>query len=289
MLVTRPPRPMHGKTQADVNPMRELAHERGLPVFEPESINTDEARAELKRHQPELFVVCDYGQILRPETLAIAPRGGINLHASLLPKYRGAAPINWAIYHGDLETGVTVIHMTPQVDAGPAIKQARMSIGLNDTAVDLEPRLAQLGAPLVLQAIDELQAGTVIRINQDPQLATRAPRLRKSDGQIDWRRSALAIRNQIRAMQPWPKSFTLWHRPSGEPMRLIIEEVEVVPGGGIGHAGEIVEASGETLIVATGEDRLRIKQLQPAGKRVMTAGEFLRGQPIRPGQKLGDD
>ena len=278
---------MHGKTQAEVNPMRELAIARGLPVFEPESINTDESRAELAKYRPELLIVCDYGQILRPETLAIAPRGGINLHASLLPKYRGAAPINWAIYHGDLETGVTVIHMTPEVDAGPAIKQARMSIGLSDTAVDLEPRLAALGVPLVLQAIDELQSGRVQEIPQDPRLATRAPRLKKSDGQIDWSRPAQAIRNQIRAMQPWPKSFTLWHRPSGEPMRLIIEEVDILPSDSMAHPGEIVQASGETLTIATGDGHLRIKQLQPAGKRVMPAGDFLRGQPIRPGQKFG--
>jgi methionyl-tRNA formyltransferase len=287
LLVTRPPRPMHGKTQADVNPMRELAQERGLPVFEPESINTDEARAELARHQAELFVVCDYGQILKPETLAIARLGGINLHASLLPKYRGAAPINWAIYNGDLETGVTVIHMTPKIDAGPAIKQARMSIKLSDTAVDLEPRLAELGAPLVLEAIEELAAGKAQPIDQHPDLATRAPRLKKSDGQIDWTRSASAIRNQIRAMQPWPKSFTLWHRTVGEPMRVIIEKVEIIPGTAR-TPGEILEASGEMLVVATGEGLLKISEIQPAGKRVMTAGDFLRGQPVRPGQRFGN-
>ena len=162
-----------------------------------------------------------------------------------------------------------------------------MSIGLNDTAVELEPRLAHLGAPLVLEAIDELQAGTITPIPQNPELATRAPRLKKTDGEIDWTRSAQAIRNQIRAMQPWPKCYTLWHRPSSEPMRLIIEEVEIIPIGGRAHAGEIVEAAGESLVVATGDGQLKIKQLQPAGKRVMTAGDFLRGQPVRPGQKLG--
>ena len=140
--------------------MREVARERGLPIFEPESINTAEARGELARHAPDLFVVCDYGQILKPETLAIARLGGINLHASLLPKYRGAAPINWAVYHGERETGDTVIHMTPAVDAGPAIGQVRLAIGPDDTAADLEPRLAELGAPLVAGAIQQLVAGT---------------------------------------------------------------------------------------------------------------------------------
>jgi methionyl-tRNA formyltransferase len=288
LLVTRPARPVHGKTQAEVNPMRELAQQRGLRVFEPEGINSDEARAELAKHQPDLFVVCDYGQILQPETLTIARLGGINLHASLLPKYRGAAPINWAIYHGDLETGVTVIHMTPKVDAGPAIAQARISIGLNDTAAELEPRLAELGAPLVLKAIDDLEAGKAEPISQNPDLATRAPRLKKSDGQIDWSRSAQAIKNQIRAMQPWPKSYTYWQRPGGESLRLIIESVEVLPGG-VGHPGEILEATGEALVVATGDGGLKIKELQPSGKRVMTAGDFLRGQPVRPGHKFGPE
>jgi methionyl-tRNA formyltransferase len=288
LLVTRPARPMHGKTQAEVNPMRELALERGLPIFEPESINTAEAQAELSKHQVDLFVVCDYGQILKPDTLAIARLGGINLHASLLPKYRGAAPINWAIYHGDLETGVTVIHMTLKVDAGPAIEQARMSIGPHDTAANLEPRLADLGAPLVLKAIDDLEQGRAKPIEQNQQQASRAPRLKKSDGLIDWARSAQAIKNQIRAMQPWPKSYTYWHRPGGEPLRLIVESVEILPAI-CGQPGDILEATGETLIVATGDGRLQIKELQPAGKRVMTAGDFLRGQPVRQGQKFGPE
>ena len=215
LLVTRPPRELHGKQQADVNPMRELARQRGLPIFEPESINTDDARAELARYQPDLFVVCDYGQILKPETLAIARLGGINLHASLLPKYRGAAPINWAVYHGEPETGDTVIHMSPAVDAGPAIAQIRLPIGPDDTAADLEPRLAELGAPLVTQAIEELIGGTARAIAQDATQATRAPRLKKTDGQVDWSRPAAAIRNQVRALVPWPKTHTFWQRPAG--------------------------------------------------------------------------
>jgi methionyl-tRNA formyltransferase len=285
LLATRPPRELHGKQQADVNPMRELARQRGLPIFEPESINTDDARAELAHYQPDLFVVCDYGQILKPETLAIARLGGINLHASLLPKYRGAAPINWAVYYGESETGDTVIHMTPSVDAGPAIAQIRLPIGPDDTAADLEPRLAELGAPLVTQAIEELIHGTAQAIAQDPTPATRAPRLKKTDGQVDWSRSAAAIRNQVRALVPWPKSHTFWQRPAGEPLRMILEKVTVVDSHG--EPGLVLEAAGDRLVIATGEQALLLEQVQPAGKRVLAAAEFLRGYPVQVGERFG--
>lgn len=285
LLVTRPQRVLHGKTQAEANPMRELALAHGTPILDPENINTDEARAELVKHSAEIFVVCDYGQILKPETLTVAKLGGINLHGSLLPKYRGAAPINWAIYHGDKETGVTVIHMTPRIDAGPAIASAVFPIGPEDTAITLEPRMAELGAPLVLQAIEAVAASTATPIPQDPQQATRAPRLRKEDGAIDWMRTAEQIRNQVRAFVPWPKSFTFWHRPEGEPLRLIVDWATIVPDR-TGSAGTILEA-GERLIIATGQGALQIDKLQPAGKRVLSTAEFLRGYPVKPGERFG--
>jgi len=287
-LVTRPLRVAHGKTQAEVNPMREAAIHAGTPVLEPESVNTDEVRRELETYEPDLFIVCDYGQILSPATLQVARLGGINLHASLLPKYRGAAPINWAIYHGETETGDTVIHMTPQIDAGPAIAQASVAIGANETAVELEPRLAELGAPLVLKCIEQLQNDEAKPIPQDPTQATRAPRLRKTDGLTDWTRSSQALRNQVRALVPWPATYSFWVRPAGEPLRLILAEVAVEPGPRPAGAvpGEVLEAGGDRLVVATGDGLLAIQRIQPAGKRILTAGEFLRGYPVRPGQRF---
>jgi methionyl-tRNA formyltransferase len=289
LLVTRPQRVLHGKTQAEANPMRELATSQGTPIFDPESINTDEARRELARHAPDLFVVCDYGQILRTETLAVARLGGINLHGSLLPKYRGAAPINWAVYNGDAETGVTVIHMTPRIDAGPAIAIARLPIGHDDTAVTLEPKLAELGAPLVMQAINAITGGSVHPALQDVNQATKAPRLKKENGAVDWNRSAEQIRNQVRAFVPWPKTFTYWHRSQGEPMRLILDQVTV--DAAIGPAGAVpgvvVEAAGDQLLVATGDHLLKVDALQPAGKRILTAAEFLRGNPAHAGDRFG--
>ena len=293
-LVTRPPRPLHRKSRAEANPMRELAVDRGTPVHEPDDVNAPFSRAVLASFRPDLYVVCDYGQILAPEVLEIAKFGGINLHASLLPKYRGAAPIHWAIYHGETETGVTVIHMTPKLDAGPAIVQVATAIDANETAAVLEPRLAELGAPAVLEAIDALAKGTARPIEQDPARATRAPRLKKQDGLVDWSRSAEAIGNQVRALEPWPKTHTFLQRDDGEPLRLILDQVVAeasdagLPADGDGAApGTVLEASGPRLVVATGRGALRIERLQPAGKRVLPAADFLRGYGVRPGDRLG--
>ena len=208
--------------------MRVVAEEAGLDVFVPESINSPEAHAWLRERSADLFVVCDYGQILSRETLALSRLGGINLHASLLPKYRGAAPINWAIYHGETETGVTVIHMTPQLDAGPSLVQRSTPIAPDETAPQLEARLAQLGVDAVIEAIMLLAAGTSgAGIVQNQAAATKTPRLKKQDGLIDWSRSAAAIYNQIRAFQPWPKSYTLLRREGLPELRLILESVQV--------------------------------------------------------------
>ncbi|HEX5445886.1 MAG TPA: methionyl-tRNA formyltransferase [Pirellulales bacterium] len=285
-LVTQPIRPSRGGSVL-ISPLRQVALEHGTPVLDPESVNTDEVRAELARLLPDLLVVADYGQILSAETLAVARLGGVNLHGSLLPKYRGAAPINWALYHGEAETGVTVIHMTPRVDAGPTLAQCRTSMGPEENAVELEQRLAELGAPLVCQAIDDLAADRVKPIVQDAALATPARRLRKTDGAIDWRRSAQAIKNQIRALEPWPKTFTFWHRSGSQPLRLILGRASVRPGNASVAPGAVAHAGGDELVIATGEGHLAIHELQPAGKRTLPMAEFLRGYPIREGELFG--
>jgi methionyl-tRNA formyltransferase len=286
-LVTQPPRAVHGQVQH--NPMRQVAEEHGTPVLDPPDINAPSEQARLAQLAPDLFIVADYGQILAPTTLAIAPHGGINLHGSLLPKYRGAAPINWAIYNGERETGVTVIHMTPRVDAGPCLLQASTEIGPDETAPELETRLAELGAPLVSQAMELLTTGQAPALPQDPTRASRARRLRKSDGAVDWRRPAEAIRNQVRAFEPWPKTFTFWHREGSEPTRLILGEVAVVKAVSESSQppGTILTAAGDELIVLTGDSLLALRSLQPAGKRMMSAEEFLRGHALNPGSRLG--
>jgi methionyl-tRNA formyltransferase len=236
----------------------------------------------------DLSVACDYGQILSAATLSATRCGGINLHAALLPKYRGAAPINWAIYHGETETGVTVIHMTPQLDAGPCIARSRTNIGPDETAGELEIRLAELGAPLTREAIELIESDRAAALPQDSTQASRAPRLKKSDGLIDWTRPAAAIKNHIRAMEPWPKTYTHWLRSQGAPMRLILGPASIVQFDTAGTApGTIIEASGNRLVIAAGQDAVLLKSIQPAGKRVLAIDEFLRGHPLRPGDIFG--
>lgn len=283
-LVTQPARPTHRHGAPPSAPMRELAEQHGTAMFAPESINTPAARSELAALAPEVFVVADYGQILSTETLALARMGGINLHGSLLPKYRGAAPINWAIYHGDAETGVTVIHMTPRVDAGPCLAQARTAIDPDENAVELEARLAQLGAPLVCRTLDLLAAGKTESLPQDPSQASPARRLRKTDGQIDWTRPAAAIKNQVRALEPWPKTFTFWRRADGAALRLILGHTAVRDDLPAAPPGSVTRAHGDELVVACGQGALMIREIQPSGKRMFTAGEFLRGYGVREGQ-----
>ena len=238
--------------------------------------------------QPDLLVTAAYGQILSADLLSIPRLGGINLHGSVLPSYRGAAPVARAIQNGELTTGVTVIRMTPRIDAGGILDIAETPIGPDETAGELEARLARLGAPLVVKAIAALAAGPVSILPQDRSKVTKAPKLRKEDGQIDWSRPALAIHNLVRAMQPWPVASTLWYSrtpPSKGPTRIIVHRTEVVDGHG--PSGEVVEADGDRLVVAAGEDSIRILVLQVPGKRPFTAAEFLHGHRVQVGDLMG--
>ncbi|MFV2070372.1 MAG: methionyl-tRNA formyltransferase [Pirellulales bacterium] len=288
-LVTRPVRATHRRRRPDT-PMLDEARSHGVPVEMPEDVNEPQARATLAALDSELLIVCDYGQILSPDTLAVARRGGLNLHASLLPKYRGAAPVAWAVWHGETETGITVIAMSPRLDAGPAIAQLRVPIDPEETAGELEGRLADLGAPLICQAIDDLETGAVHPVPQDPTSVTRAPRLKKTDGLIDWCRGAPQLKNQVRALQPWPTAYTFWQRAGRQPLRLILREVTVdrwialegVPAG-------TVQVGDRRLWVATGEEGLEVIRLQPAGKRAFTAAEFLLGYDLQSGDRFGTD
>ncbi len=189
--------------------------------------------------------------------------------------------------------------MTPQIDAGPCIAQARVSIDPDETAAELEARLAELGARLVCETIDLLEAGRVQALPQDVTLASRAPRLKKSDGLIDWARPAAAIKDHVRAMEPWPKTYTFWHRPPGPPLRLILGPVSVVepptaaddPSAAAWASvpGTVLQAAGGRLVIAAGSGVVAPAGIQPAGKRLMDIGEFLRGHPIRPGERFGPE
>jgi len=291
-LVTRPvpQAPPGRRITVPPNPMREVAEAAGLPVVAPESINSVDSLDLLRGYRADLFMVCDYGQILSAAALGSSRLGGINLHASLLPRYRGAAPINWAIYEGETETGVTVIHMTPGLDAGPCLIQRATPIGPSENAGQLERRLAEIGADAVLESLQMLAAWdgqSVLGVIQDPSRATRAPRLKKSDGEVRWEQSAEQIARQVRAFQPWPGTFTHWLR-SPAPLRLALWQVEAEPqSSGCPLPGTVVSADDQGLRVACGSGVLRITELQPSGKNRLPVGQFLRGYPLPVGERLG--
>jgi methionyl-tRNA formyltransferase len=294
-LVTQPDRAVgheRGSTRQTGKGMKAIALEHQVPVYQPESVNTPEGVATLRGWKPDLLVVAAYGQILAKEVLETAPHGGINVHASLLPKYRGAAPVAWAIYHGETKTGVTIIRMTTGLDAGDMLAQEALDIGPEETAGELEARLAALGARLALEAVRQVAAGTAQGVKQDKSQVTKAPKLKKEDGLIDWGRTAEQVCNQVRAMQPWPTAYTFLHHAGKPPLRLIVNKAagrpgtrETLPPGTI-----VAPESTPRLYVAAGSGtQVEIIELQPAGKRRMTACEFLRGHLPQPGDFLGPE
>lgn len=264
--------------------MKEIALERNIPVLQPESINTPEGVESLRSLAPDLLVVAAYGQILANDVLAAAPLGGINVHASLLPRYRGAAPINWAIYHGETRTGVTIIRMSLALDAGDILAQEALDILPDETAGELEARLGPLGARLAVETVEKLAQGSVKGLPQDKSLATKAPKLTKEHGAIDWTRPAAAVCCQIRAMQPWPTPYTYLHRQATAPVRLIVQRARVSEDRPAlsGLPGTVARnEAGTRLWVRAGDGVwVEILELQPAGKRRMPAHDFLRGNPI---------
>jgi methionyl-tRNA formyltransferase len=286
LVVTRPPK---GRDAA-ASPIQQAGETLGLATWSPDTVNSAEAQERLASVGADLLVVCDYGEILKPDTLKTARLGGINLHGSLLPKYRGAAPVQRAILGGEAETGNSVIQMTPGLDAGPCLGQQRTPIDPDEDAGQLEARLAKMGAELVCQVVAQLAACTTKPIEQNAQESSKAPRLRKEEGAIDWSRPAHEIKNRVRALRPWPRAFTFWHRANGAPLRVVIDRVSIegAESRGCGPPGSVLQAS-DRLVVATGNAPLEIVALQPAGKRPMTAAEFLRGYRVAAGDRFGPE
>ena len=295
-LVTRPDKAAPGR-RAPVNPMRAAAEAAGVTVTEPERINDPAAIAELLALAPDLFVVCDYGQILAPAVLEVAPLGGINLHGSLLPRHRGAAPVQWAILAGDEVSGACCIHMTLQLDGGSVINARSTPIGATETAAQLEARLAAFGPELVLDAIQRVAAphrpAGAVGTPQDPALVTKAPRLSKADGIVDWNLAAARIARMPRGLDPWPRATTFLHAAGGEsgagPTRLVLEEVAMGPAAPPGsQPGSIVTLDDAGIVVACGDGgTVVIRRVVPEGRRSMAAGEFLRGRFLGTGARMG--
>ena len=291
-LVTKPDPPTRRRSQPSVNPVCAVAVEHGISVLMPPEVNDAGFQATLQALSADLLVVCDFGQILSSGTLGIAPLGGVNLHGSLLPQYRGAAPVNYAIWNGDRDTGVTAIHMTPRLDAGPILAVCRVTIGETEDAVSLEARLAQRGAECLQDAVRQLEHWDGLEplgVEQDNALASRAPRLKKTDGLVDWTQPAERISNQVRAFKPWPGSFTFL--PQGEQtFRLILHQVAVERGENLPREpGVVVHVDRHQLWVGTGHDALSLQRVQLPGKRAMEVSELLQGRPIAIGVRFTND
>ncbi len=277
---SQPDRPVgrhHDKLQP--TPVKEHAQAHGIPVFQPEKLRDGAALAILKELDPELIVVAAYGRILPDSILALPSKGCINVHSSLLPKYRGAAPINWAILNGDDVTGVTIMHMAAELDAGDIIAQEATFISPIETAEELYNRLAVLGGEVLVKAVAEIEAGTAARIPQDPEKVTLAPMLSKVMSPVDWSRSAQEIFDQIRGLYPWPGVST--DVIGGEPVKLW--RAQVVEKHTDAGPGTIVAAGKQGIDVACGEFNhvLRILELQAPGKKRMTVAAYLAGNPIQ--------
>lgn len=294
-VVTRPNRAPPGR-RPPPNPVRDAAVAAGLAVLDPERVNDVAARQAIAALGCDLFVVCDYGQILSADLLAVPPLGAINLHGSLLPRHRGAAPVQWALLAGDAETGVSVIRMTPALDAGNVIIARPTAIGPRETAPELEARLALLGADAVTEAVERIAATTAtgrpvgdLGVPQDPAVATRAPRLTKADGIVNWSFPAHRIERMRRALEPWPRTTTTFTRADGRSQRLVLEDVTIaLPTAGGADPGTVLATGDGRITVACGEGTaLEIHRLVPEGSRSMAVADFLRGSPLRPGLRLG--
>jgi len=296
-LITQPDRAtgaQRSSTRMAGPGMKELAIAAGIPVHQPESINHADGVALLRALSPDLLVVAAYGQILSREVLAVPRLGGINVHASLLPKYRGAAPVAWAIYHGETRTGVTIIRMSVGLDAGDILAQECLDILPDETAGELETRLAPLGARLAMDVADRLQLGPVIGSPQDKSLVTKAPKLKKEDGLLNWSNSAEQVCRQIRAMQPWPTAYSYLHHVGKPPIRIMVSRAAVVSDEHAGadhplHGTVVVQSPSRLIVAAPRCEYVQIVELQPAGKRRMSAEEFIRGRGVVTGDRFGDE
>jgi len=274
LVVTQPDRPAGRGRKVASSAVKKAALELGLTIAQPESVNTSDFVERLRALRPDLIVVVAFGQILSEDVLSVPSRGAVNLHASLLPRYRGVAPINWAIVNGETETGVTTMFMARKVDAGEIILVRSTPIGEHETAGELSKRLSEAGADLLVETVGLIARREAPRIRQDPALASYARKLRKSDGEIDWSVSARRVYNRIRGMTPWPGAYT-WYR-GGVLGVLRAEPGE--PGDRRGAPGEILRIEpGRGIEVAVGEGTVWLGEVRPEGKKAMSAGDFARG------------
>lgn len=281
---TQPDRPAGRGKKLTASPVKRYALEHGIPVIQPATLRDDAAVEELRALRPDLLVVAAYGLILPQSVLDIPTHGCVNVHASILPRWRGAAPIQAAILAGDGMTGISLMRMTAGLDCGPVLHIAETAIGGEETAGELHDRLAALGAGALVEHLDDIVEGRLEAVAQDDALATYAPKIDKQDAEIDWTLSAADIARRVRAYNPFPGAYTFCGQRAGHPDRLKVWRA--TPTGGSGEPGEVLRFDRDAIVVACGEGALQLEELQLPGKRRAPAHEFA-GQIDLSGRRLG--
>ena len=283
-VITQPDRPRGRGQKITHAPVKALALERGIPVYQPDRLKPPEVAETLRGWRADLGVVAAYGRIIPEQLLAIPRFGMINVHASLLPKYRGAAPVHRAVINGDSQTGVTIMRVVKELDAGAMLAKVTRPIGPDETSDVVETALADMGAELLVTVVDQLVSGIAREEPQDDTQATYAPRLTKEEGLIDWTRSAPEIHNRIRGLYPWPHAYTFF-----KGTRLIVLRSAVATAGASPTIpGTILRVTSEAIQVATGDGELAILDVQPEGRRAMRAHDFLLGHRLATGETLSN-
>ena len=282
-VVTQPDKPKGRDLKLTPSPVKVLAQKLNLPVLQPLKARDEQFTTELRALAPDLIIVIAYGQILPPAILDLPRHGCLNVHTSLLPKYRGAAPIQWAIANGDPETGVTVMKMDAGLDTGPMLSTRRTPILPADDSQTVHDRLAQIGAELLIGTIPDFVAGKILPQPQPAEGASYAAKIKKEDGQIDWNFPAEKIFNRLRAFTPWPGAFTFM---STEPKPQLLKILKAEPVQVDGPAGTVLSADKSGIVVGCGKNALRILELQREGGKRLAAEQFLIGHPLKPGQKF---
>ena len=285
-VVTQPDRPRGRGQRVSASPVKEAAAKAGVRIYQPESVKSDEARDFFAQIKPDAAVIIAYGQIIPRRLLEIPRLGWMNLHGSLLPKYRGAAPIAWAIVNGESTTGLTTMRLDPGLDTGPILMQQDIAIGNDETAPELAGRMAELGAPLVAESLVKLARGEIAPIPQDSTQASYAPILTKEHGRIDWAQPATEIYNRIRGLAPWPGAFStfrgrlcqVWGRPG---VSATTAGADIAPDAGILIVGEAIE------VICGHSTRLRLEAVQMEGRKRVSAREFVHGARLGSGERFG--
>lgn len=281
-VVLQPDRPKGRGQQLVAPPVKLVAERAGIPVLQPLKIRTPEFLQALSSWQPDLIAVAAYGRILHTPILSLPSKGCVNVHGSLLPKYRGAAPIQWAVINGETETGITTMLMDEGMDTGPMLLQERLEIRPDDTAGTLAPRLAELGGRLLVETIAYLKAGTLTPKRQDDTQATLAPLLKKEDGLINWTMSAESLANRVRGLSPWPGAYTFFGEERWNVWRVVPSK-----SAGTDKPGKIVAVDKQSILVATGEGLLDLQEIQTANSKRMPVSQFLTGHKVTAGMRLG--